>query len=102
MNSKPSVWQWLLLIVVSAVLVWALIANVGVYGIQYQQFNQELTRKRSEVRLPGEYKYVVDTSTKQYWPNEPRYANRIDSANRVWVEDDEGIRKFKGYKPGPK
>jgi len=104
MNQKPTAQQWMILIAVSLVLVWAVIALgcVGQYGAQYQQFGRELGRKQAEVRLPGgDYQYVIDLGSGQYWPFESKYIQAIPEQDRVYVLDDETLAKFKGYKPGP-
>jgi hypothetical protein len=94
-------WYWVVLLVVAGLLAWMFI-RTGQVGNQFQQLGTELGQQRAGATRVAEYKYVVDLKTKRYWPNEPRYAQAIDSANRVYVQDDATMKQWTGYKPGPK
>ena len=94
-------WYWVILLVVAGVLAYMFI-RAGQMANQFEQLGTELGQQRAEAARVSEYKYVVDLRTKRYWPNEPRYAQAIDREYRVYVMDDETIRQWVGYKPGPK
>ncbi|MCB1219181.1 MAG: hypothetical protein H7A35_05955 [Planctomycetales bacterium] len=49
-----------------------------------------------------DYRYVADSSRQLYWPNTPKYRNRIRSENRVYILDHDTLKEFHGYKAGPK
>jgi hypothetical protein len=92
---------WLLLLIVAGLLS-AVFIRTGQVNNQFQQLGSELGQQRANAARVSEYKYVVDLQTKRYWPNQPQYAQAIDSKYRVYVLDEETIKQWIGYKPGPK
>jgi hypothetical protein len=69
---------------------------------QYAQLGEGLSRRADDNRAVRGFKYVADSHSGLYWPNEDKYVTRIPAANRVWIKDDEMLDQFKSYKPGPR
>jgi len=82
-------------------LVFATASSCDNQGGQYRQMGERMGQMSQEGTVPGSLQYVVDTGTKQYWPNLPRYADPIPSERRVYVRDAEALAQFKEYTPGP-
>jgi hypothetical protein len=70
-------------------------------GGQYQQLGEQLANRRGGVNQ-SQYKYVANSRTSQYWPNQQRYVDAIPSGDRVFILDDEALSEFRGYRPGPR
>jgi hypothetical protein len=76
-------------------------SSCGNQGGQYRQMGEQMGRMSQEGTVPESMQYVVDTGTRQYWPNLPRYANAIPGERRVYVLDADALAQFKEYTPGP-
>jgi len=99
-------WQrwWrhgLTLALTAALLIFCTASSCGEQGGQYRQMGEKMGRLKQAGSVPGSMKYVLDVSTKQYWPNLPKYVNGIASENRVYVLDDQALERFKEYTAGP-
>lgn len=95
-------WRWIVLAGAVALLVALLVygAQCGGGG-QYRSIGEKMQTELQSGRIPGSYMYVADHETKLYWPNQPRYAEKIPANRRVYILDGESLAEFKGYKPGP-
>jgi len=102
---KKQGWKWLVLVATAAAV--ALIFVFGVQsggsggGGQFAQIGEQMQTELKSGRIPQVYKYVGDIQTMQYWPNKPKYEQRIPPERQVWILDDKALAKFKGYQPGP-
>jgi hypothetical protein len=95
-------WYWVLLIAAVVLVGYMFLRSSGPAGGQFGQIGKELGEVRQGAARVGDYEFVADTSTKQYWPNKPRYVNAIARENRVYILDGETLKQFAGYRPGPK
>jgi hypothetical protein len=91
----------LTLALTAVLLVFCTASSCGNQGGQYREMGERMGQMKHQGSVPGSMKYVVDISTKQYWPNLPKYADKIKSENRVYVLDDATLAQFKDYRPGP-
>jgi hypothetical protein len=94
-------WRWLVLFIAAGLIAYMFI-SAGRMSNQFSQLGSELGAQRAEATRVAEYKYVVDLEHKLYYPNEPQYVQAIAREYRVYVVDDETIKQWVGYKPGPR
>jgi hypothetical protein len=85
-----------------AAAIWlAFQADSSQEGGQFRQLGESLGNRSGRVTT-SDYAFVANSRTRQYWPNQPRYVNAIPANDRVWILDQETLRDFKGYRPGPR
>ncbi|MBA4358834.1 MAG: hypothetical protein C0405_14035 [Desulfovibrio sp.] len=98
---RKEFWYWVILAAVAGLLAFMML-RLGEMNNQFRELGTELGATRAGATRVADYKYVVDLERKLYWPNEPRYSMSIDSKYRVYVQDEETMRQWVGYKPGPR
>lgn len=91
----------LTLVLAGVLLAFCTASSCGNQGGQFRQMGERMGQLKQAGSVPGSMKYVLDISTKQYWPNLAKYADKIASENRVYVKDDAALSEFKEYTPGP-
>ncbi len=98
---RQDYWWWLVLLIAAGLIGYMLI-RAGEMSNQFHQLGTELGAQRATVTRVADYKYVVDLQHQLYYPNQPQYVQAIPSQYQVFVEDDETIKQWTGYKPGPR
>ena len=91
----------LLVAVLGGLFWWAVSSDPSKEGGQFRQIGEQLGERRGGVNQ-DQYKYVANSRTMQYWPNESQYADAIPRSDRVFILDDDALSEFNGYSPGPR
>ena len=102
-NSKAKLYAIRLLMLAALVIMLGAVLNASSCrgGEFHQTLGSKLDADANIARTTSGHKYVADRDTKLYWPNKPKYLNKIPKGSRVWILNDTSLTKYKSFKPGP-